>query len=79
MHFGLITQESHGFSRVECQESLKENKNHFGKTAAQLGISRTTLWRRIKAWEEEKRNKPCETLKRYCLLGTIRAMCGGLE
>lgn len=38
-------------------ESLKENRNHYGKTAVQLGMSRTTLWRRIKAWEEEKRNK----------------------
>ncbi len=38
-------------------ESLKDNHNHYGKTAMQLGMSRTTLWRRIKAWEDEKRNK----------------------
>lgn len=38
-------------------ECLRQNKNHFGKTAAQLGISRTTLWRRIKAWDAAERNK----------------------
>ena len=40
----------------QIYESLKKNNNHYGKTATQLGISRTTLWRRIKAWETEKRN-----------------------
>ena len=38
------------------RDCLKHNNNHYGKAAEQLGISRTTLWRRIKAIETEMRN-----------------------
>ena len=52
---GLDIPEPLWVSRIS--ESLRDNNQHYGKTAIQLGMSRTTLWRRLKAWEDEKRNK----------------------
>jgi transcriptional regulator of acetoin/glycerol metabolism len=33
--------------------ALKQNNNNYSRTAAQLGISRTTLWRRMKKFKIE--------------------------
>jgi PAS domain S-box-containing protein len=39
----------------EClNRVLEENEYHYGKTAAKLGISRTTLWKRLKQFDENK-------------------------
>ena len=34
-------------------KALKQNNNNYSRTAAQLGISRTTLWRRMKRFRIE--------------------------
>jgi DNA-binding NtrC family response regulator len=39
--------------RTLILKALKQNENNYSRTAAQLGISRTTLWRRIKRFRIE--------------------------
>ncbi|WP_257350980.1 sigma 54-interacting transcriptional regulator [Pseudalkalibacillus decolorationis] len=45
---------SHGVSeRERILQTLKEVNYNMGKAASKLGISRTTLWRKIKKWDIE--------------------------
>ena len=54
-------EEAPGFVNVTLQDNqkalilrtLKQNNNNFSRTARQLGISRTTLWRRMKKFKIE--------------------------
>ncbi|MDE2448875.1 MAG: winged helix-turn-helix transcriptional regulator, partial [Gammaproteobacteria bacterium] len=36
---------------ASIREALRHNNGHRGKTAAELGISVTTLWRRMRRFE----------------------------
>jgi DNA-binding NtrC family response regulator len=55
------TEETPGYMNVTLQDNqkslilktLKQNNNNFSRTARQLGISRTTLWRRMKKFKIE--------------------------
>lgn len=40
--------------RESLNWALKETDYHYGKAAAKLGISRTTLWKRLKQFDESK-------------------------
>ena len=46
----LLKRYSKSEEKVMVQRALEENRYNRGKTAQQLGISRATLWKRMKAW-----------------------------
>lgn len=53
--FKTIIRPGSNLDRECLNRVLEETDYHYGKTAAKLGISRTTLWKRLKQLDTDKR------------------------